>query len=764
MDKDTSIKMLRKYFQMKKELISDPYNIDYLIIDCSPGAGFSTINVMVATDSSLFVIKISNADILGTSQMISALYQELKSRTLVIANLIPEDFIQNEMKTQETQQLVEKLFAKDIGNKHISFLGWIPQDYRVLNYEFEQALKTIQGEESSRIIFTADQPEHIFSQKIIELIPVLFDEQMENEISLEDKPEILIKQLKVIVLGEPLSGKTALYCAISSGRVPEKLEGTAGIDRYTLWEKLEENTLYGLNWWDFAGQDAYRDTWLNSIKEKAPNAKILPVLTHYDEVGEKVLGLTATEDWKKLEEYSSKYNTLSPIKVSNTEGTNIKNVELTIKHILYQLPTQMVSRFYLQVKEHILSLEENIFFTIDEMIENLELNFGKNPDYSTEKAIEIVKILSNQGVILLVEFPSSPFLVIFDIDHVTKAISLIIDQAKSFKGYIQEIDILDIIADFFPKTMRRKAVRILGNLMETINIAFPIQRNDTSQTPSSLWFIPHAAEIVSEDESQKRIIGDFINASRMIGKSLSGIILTLHTYDEMVSTHLLSQLLHYIPYSKYTQIWREMKNTNARSLLANIFLEEKPIIFFKSEQSTPGLIRLEIYIAEPAIEQGIFTSLIFALGKFKVSFEIEASSFTKTGKSSDKLQDFQKRLASLTKIPTVYRDTIQQAIKIAATAPSSTIVSAVAALEGLFVDLYTIKIGEPHPQMKFWEIIKGLHELNYVPRIVKIWADTVRLHRNNCAHNLNPIDSNDVMIVLEEVMAVLEWYNNSMNE
>ena len=57
-DQKTSIKMLQSLIKMKKKL-RDTYKIEYLIIDCSPGTGYSTVNVMLTTDSSLFIVKVS---------------------------------------------------------------------------------------------------------------------------------------------------------------------------------------------------------------------------------------------------------------------------------------------------------------------------------------------------------------------------------------------------------------------------------------------------------------------------------------------------------------------------------------------------------------------------------------------------------------------------------------------------------------------------------------------------------------------------------
>ncbi len=175
----SSIKMLQNFIKLRKQLSTDPYNVDYAIIDGSPGTGYSTVNIMLISDSSLFVVKLSNADLIGTSQMISGLYKQLKNRTLVLANLIPMDTVENAQTKQEIQELIEKLFVQDIGDKVVKFLGWIPTDLELQRTEFQEAIMVLRGEESFRMIYTLEQPEHIFSTTLVSLIPILFDETKE---------------------------------------------------------------------------------------------------------------------------------------------------------------------------------------------------------------------------------------------------------------------------------------------------------------------------------------------------------------------------------------------------------------------------------------------------------------------------------------------------------------------------------------------------------------------------------------------------------
>lgn len=174
-DQKTSIKMLQSLIKMKKKL-RDTYKIEYLVIDCSPGTGYSTVNVMLTTDSSLFIVKLSNADIFGTSQMIAGLYKQLKNRSLVLANLIPKEAIQSATRKEEIQKLIEKRFTQDIGDKIVEFLGWIPTDFELQNVEFQEAVKTLRGQESSRVIYAIEQPDHVFSTTLSDLVPIFFGE------------------------------------------------------------------------------------------------------------------------------------------------------------------------------------------------------------------------------------------------------------------------------------------------------------------------------------------------------------------------------------------------------------------------------------------------------------------------------------------------------------------------------------------------------------------------------------------------------------
>lgn len=171
-----SLSMLKKLIRLKREVQDNPkYNIDYFIIDCNPGTGYSTVNSILVTDNSLFLVKMSNADIIGTAEMIGGLHKSLKNRSLVLANQVPGEAIQDEPKRQEIQSLVEQVFTQKVGEKVVEFLGWIPTDYSLQSIEFDEAIKSLRGEEAQRKIITLENPEHEFSRVLVNLVPAIFE-------------------------------------------------------------------------------------------------------------------------------------------------------------------------------------------------------------------------------------------------------------------------------------------------------------------------------------------------------------------------------------------------------------------------------------------------------------------------------------------------------------------------------------------------------------------------------------------------------------
>ena len=64
--------------------------------------------------------------------------------------------------------------------KNLKFLGWVPEDIDLFNYEFEDAIESYENNYKIRKVFIHDYPENIFSKTLIHLIPLIFDENDSN--------------------------------------------------------------------------------------------------------------------------------------------------------------------------------------------------------------------------------------------------------------------------------------------------------------------------------------------------------------------------------------------------------------------------------------------------------------------------------------------------------------------------------------------------------------------------------------------------------
>jgi len=174
-DQKTSMRMLQNMLKLKKVLEADPYNIDYFILDSSPGTGFTTVNAMLVTDVNVFCVKVGNADINGTSEMIRGLTKHLENKVLVIANQVPASSLDSEEKHQKLGNLIIKKFREKIPNE-TTYIGAIPTDIDMQLVEFETAYESLQGYPPKRIVHILEKPDHIFSKALVKYLPKILEE------------------------------------------------------------------------------------------------------------------------------------------------------------------------------------------------------------------------------------------------------------------------------------------------------------------------------------------------------------------------------------------------------------------------------------------------------------------------------------------------------------------------------------------------------------------------------------------------------------
>lgn len=176
-DQKTSGKMLQKFIKLRKILRDPPYSIDVLLLDSSGGTSFTTVNSMLLTDINVFIVKISNADINGTSQIVLGLNQNLKNKIKILVNQVPSKLIDNEAKKQELGKLISSNFSKKAKDTLTEFVGVIPEDPELIEMEFQAALDSIRGDCVSRLIYVKEKPDNPFSKMLVSYLPKILDEE-----------------------------------------------------------------------------------------------------------------------------------------------------------------------------------------------------------------------------------------------------------------------------------------------------------------------------------------------------------------------------------------------------------------------------------------------------------------------------------------------------------------------------------------------------------------------------------------------------------
>jgi len=71
--KQDKLQLLRKFIQLREELIST-HNIDYVILDTSPGIRYWSINALAVADRLFLTLKMGDIDIDGTIKMANEIY------------------------------------------------------------------------------------------------------------------------------------------------------------------------------------------------------------------------------------------------------------------------------------------------------------------------------------------------------------------------------------------------------------------------------------------------------------------------------------------------------------------------------------------------------------------------------------------------------------------------------------------------------------------------------------------------------------------
>jgi chromosome partitioning protein len=127
-EEHSKMQLLRKFILLRERLISE-YNVDYIIIDTSPGIRYWSINALAIADILFLALKMGELDIDGTKKMAEDIYGSLTkygAKSYLILNRVAGFCVPHTSHIHEHSQIqnqepdVGEKLAKTVGMKIIS--------------------------------------------------------------------------------------------------------------------------------------------------------------------------------------------------------------------------------------------------------------------------------------------------------------------------------------------------------------------------------------------------------------------------------------------------------------------------------------------------------------------------------------------------------------------------------------------------------------------------------------------------------------------
>ncbi len=165
-DKQKSMEELYKLINLVKEILPrDPWNADFIILDTSPGFSKDSLNCVAAADHLILMLRLVNADLGGTGEMLKTLHMALKPDTSLVLNQVPQTFVDDDAESY-TRELIKKHLIDPVGTDKIKIGGFITNDIDVLDREGEFAMYYLEGVEAKRPVHVVVNPEGRLSKHI----------------------------------------------------------------------------------------------------------------------------------------------------------------------------------------------------------------------------------------------------------------------------------------------------------------------------------------------------------------------------------------------------------------------------------------------------------------------------------------------------------------------------------------------------------------------------------------------------------------------
>ncbi len=169
-DKQAQLNDLYLLMKMVRNTLSnEPWNVDFVILDTSPGISTGSINSIAASNSLVVLMKLVNGDLDGTREMLRTLNETLNLDTTIVINQIPLVYEEFGGKEKIRSVLKTQMLEKIAHSSKISIGPIIPTNDEILKIETKYAMSSLVGNETdARPIQIIESPGSVFAEKIRE--------------------------------------------------------------------------------------------------------------------------------------------------------------------------------------------------------------------------------------------------------------------------------------------------------------------------------------------------------------------------------------------------------------------------------------------------------------------------------------------------------------------------------------------------------------------------------------------------------------------
>ena len=157
------VSAVKRLFSMRKTLFKK-FNMDYIILDTSPGLQYSSINAVVSSDIAIIVTTNDEVDLKGSKNLIENLYIELDKKPVVLINKI---FPETQTQIKDTEKEIIKKIEKQLKSPIITSM---------LCY-----CDVLQAKRTS--IIAIEKPKHPFVKNLEMMAKTLF---LANKLNIEE--------------------------------------------------------------------------------------------------------------------------------------------------------------------------------------------------------------------------------------------------------------------------------------------------------------------------------------------------------------------------------------------------------------------------------------------------------------------------------------------------------------------------------------------------------------------------------------------------